>query len=38
MSEKTPDAFFLLYYAWHCKHHTAQIAWVYQQQGGLQKP
>lgn len=22
-------------YAWHCKHHTAQIAWVCQQQGWL---
>ena len=22
----------LCYYAWHCKHHTAQIAWVCTQQ------
>jgi uncharacterized damage-inducible protein DinB len=28
----------LCYYAWHCKHHTAQIAWVCQQQGGLRQP
>jgi hypothetical protein len=28
----------LCYYAWHCKHHTAQIAWVCEQQGWLQKP
>jgi uncharacterized damage-inducible protein DinB len=26
----------LCYYAWHCKHHTAQIAWVCKQPGGLQ--
>lgn len=25
----------LCYYAWHCKHHTAQIAWVCQRQGWL---
>jgi uncharacterized damage-inducible protein DinB len=28
----------LCYYAWHCKHHTAQIAWVCRQQGWLQEP
>jgi hypothetical protein len=28
----------LCYYAWHCRHHTAQIAWLCQQHGWLQKP
>jgi hypothetical protein len=28
----------LCYYAWHCKHHTAQIAWVRQEHGWLQRP
>jgi uncharacterized damage-inducible protein DinB len=28
----------LCYYAWHCKHHTAQIAWVCRQQGWLREP
>lgn len=28
----------LSYYAWHCKHHTAQIAWVCKRQGWLQEP
>jgi uncharacterized damage-inducible protein DinB len=23
----------LCYYAWHCKHHTAQIAWICRQRG-----
>jgi hypothetical protein len=28
----------LCYYAWHCKHHTAQIAWVCKRQGLLREP
>jgi hypothetical protein len=27
----------LCYYAWHCKHHTAQIAWVRKQRGWQQE-
>jgi hypothetical protein len=23
----------LCYYAWHCRHHTAQITWLRQQHG-----
>jgi hypothetical protein len=23
----------LCYYAWHCRHHTAQIRWVREQRG-----
>jgi uncharacterized damage-inducible protein DinB len=28
----------LCYYAWHCKHHAAQIAWVCEQQGWRRRP
>jgi hypothetical protein len=27
----------LCYYAWHCKHHTAQIAWVGKKHGWLRE-
>ena len=27
----------LCYYAWHCKHHSAQIAWVCRQKGRLRE-